>query len=401
MKKKSVLWLLPLAAALFLIFPSTLSALTNKEQRDLDSLTAKEAKLKPGKSLSRSNQQKLDGLRAKKAQEEMAVSPSLGNEISANPIQSEPYSPTIVTGLTESPTTQEVTEPVVTDADRFGTNTRPVTTTSSPAAANLQAPLGNAEWADKAGNIPTWIIDPNELRAKSAKIARDQWLNEKSAWEQENEGTLYPIPEPVEGDDLTLYGVGSAKNSTDRLSIQMADARARQDIALQRDVQVRALITDWAENEGSKNSEFNNSSASAAQLLGRQFTEIKLQDIKVEKRARASDGTWWVVVSYQDPEVVAVRKAADRARAEKVEKAKAARAAAVAAANANAADPDNAFLDVADDDPVPGKYDARILKTADLLDKELEKAKLADEQLKKANLKPTSEAAPKPTEVSE
>ena len=106
-----------------------------------------------------------------------------------------------------------------------------------------------------------------------------------------------------DGADGVIVGIGSARGSTTQLSIQMAEARARQDIAFQLSTQVDAIITDYANNVGNQGDEtqkgeFNLLQASKTEMIGRQMANITLAGVKVTKRARTSDNTWWVEVTW-------------------------------------------------------------------------------------------------------
>jgi hypothetical protein len=103
-------------------------------------------------------------------------------------------------------------------------------------------------------------------------------------------------PDPDEQNNMVI-GIGSAKASSDQVSIQMAEARARQDIAFQLNAQIKAQITDYAENEGS-GSEYDLSQTSVTERIGQQLTNIELKGVKVAKRERDRNGTWWVKVTW-------------------------------------------------------------------------------------------------------
>jgi colicin import membrane protein len=123
---------------------------------------------------------------------------------------------------------------------------------------------------------PLWVIDPAELEDVLA-AAR------------------------LEG---VFVGIGSASNKKDYQAIQMAEARARQDLAFQLTTQIKAEITDYAKNlEGEKGSTRSSSSAAEEYMVGQQLVETELRAAKVVKRQKEAgsspDGnhTWWVVVT--------------------------------------------------------------------------------------------------------
>ncbi|GHT58921.1 hypothetical protein FACS1894109_13930 [Spirochaetia bacterium] len=248
MKKSPVLWLLPLAAVLFFTIPSDLFALTAAKEKKLASL---QTELQTKGKLSNSKQKNLDSLLAEKQAEQAAavniVQPpeSIGNQAAADPIQGQPVAP------------QPVTEPAVISG-----------TSTVEDAKNVRAPsfVKPAEQGQEPGDpaIPSWVLDPS--------------LEEQNQY---------------------VIGIGSAKSSSPQLSIQMAEARARQDIAFQLNVQVQGKITDYAENQGnSAGSEYNFSQDAVSQRIGQQLTNIELNGVKVGKREVDHNGTWWVKVLW-------------------------------------------------------------------------------------------------------
>ncbi|GHU91273.1 hypothetical protein FACS189476_11890 [Spirochaetia bacterium] len=105
--------------------------------------------------------------------------------------------------------------------------------------------------------------------------------------------------------DDVMIGIGRAGNQNEQLSLQMADSRARQDIAFQLSAQVQAMITDYAREAGTI------AEATALQLsetVGRQLTNTTLNGARPEKREKTPDGTWWVMVTY--PKAEAAKTAA-------------------------------------------------------------------------------------------
>jgi hypothetical protein len=100
-----------------------------------------------------------------------------------------------------------------------------------------------------------------------------------------------------------FIGIGSATSTRDYQAIQMAEARARQDIAFQRDALIKAEITDYAESmEGVKGQSNSLSSAAEEYIVGRQSVETKLPSATVVKRQKQPDTyTWWVVVTAEKP----------------------------------------------------------------------------------------------------
>jgi hypothetical protein len=98
---------------------------------------------------------------------------------------------------------------------------------------------------------------------------------------------------PVQDD--VLYGIGSAKQASDQMSITMADSRARQSISFQIRTNVQAMITDYARQSGTQD---NNVALEFAEVVGRQLVNAELSGAKVIKREKMKDGTFWVLMSY-------------------------------------------------------------------------------------------------------
>jgi glucan-binding YG repeat protein len=87
-----------------------------------------------------------------------------------------------------------------------------------------------------------------------------------------------------------LWGIGSARQSSDSMSMTMAEARARQNIANQLNVEVQGMITDYARDAGSIN---NQASLALAETVGRQITQATLSGVTPLKRWKSPNGTWW------------------------------------------------------------------------------------------------------------
>jgi hypothetical protein len=100
-----------------------------------------------------------------------------------------------------------------------------------------------------------------------------------------------------------MWGIGSAKQSSDNLSMTMAEARARQNIAQQLSTLAKGMITDYARDAGTTN---NQASLNLAESVSQQLTQATLNGVTPRQRWKAPDGTWWYLVEY---------KKADAARA--------------------------------------------------------------------------------------
>jgi hypothetical protein len=149
--------------------------------------------------------------------------------------------------------------------------------------------------------------DPSDTRATEAKALGSRYFVEPADREPQSSDTAIPIwvlePDPKRQEDYVI-GIGSAHSSTDQLSIQMAEARARQDISFQLSTQVQAKITDYADNQGKGKptvkgeEEFNFSQDSVTERIGQQLTDLELKGASVSKRERDPHGVWWVEVLW-------------------------------------------------------------------------------------------------------
>jgi hypothetical protein len=226
MKKSSVLWLLPLAAALLVGFPSTLFAGGKKE----------------------------------------AKSPVL--EV-----------PAVITPELTAPTVPSQTYPPEID-DRI----------ASDLGDTISGAPESGDRENYGSFLPSFVSPAVQATAREGDSAIPEWVLNPLILEKEVPGIKL---------DEVVVGIGSAKSSTDQLSIQVAEARARQDIAFQLTAQIKARITDYAENEGNVG-EFDISQSAVTERIGQQMTEIELKGIRVVKREKAAkpDNTWWVVVTW-------------------------------------------------------------------------------------------------------
>jgi hypothetical protein len=123
---------------------------------------------------------------------------------------------------------------------------------------------------------------PPDTRVNDPNVP--EWLNE------------FP-PEDI------LWGIGSAKQSTDTMSMTMAEARARQNIAYQLSVEVQGMITDYARDAGTIN---NQTSLALAESVNRQITDAKLTGAVPITRWRAPNGAWWFRVQLKKSDAAQV-----------------------------------------------------------------------------------------------
>jgi hypothetical protein len=92
-----------------------------------------------------------------------------------------------------------------------------------------------------------------------------------------------------------LFGVGSAKQNTEQLTMDTADARARQSLGSQLSTNVQAMITDYAREAGTQD---NKAALEFVEVVGRQLVNVDLRGARVVKREKMKDGTYWTLVSY-------------------------------------------------------------------------------------------------------
>ncbi len=99
---------------------------------------------------------------------------------------------------------------------------------------------------------------------------------------------------PPQADDA-IYGVGTAKMADLSRSTNVAQSRARNDIAFQMNAQIQAAIVDYAQEAGVDD---NNQVISFVETISRQTTETTLQGTRREDAYVAGDGTVYVLVSF-------------------------------------------------------------------------------------------------------
>jgi hypothetical protein len=90
-----------------------------------------------------------------------------------------------------------------------------------------------------------------------------------------------------------LWGIGTAKQSNDSMSMQFAEMRARQSIAFQLEAAVKAMLTDYGEDMGSTNI------TQLQENVGQQLAQANLTGAIPIQRWKAPDGTYWYLVQYK------------------------------------------------------------------------------------------------------
>jgi hypothetical protein len=116
-----------------------------------------------------------------------------------------------------------------------------------------------------------------------------------------------PAPQPVQDPNVpewlndfapedVLWGIGSAKQSSDSMSMTTAEARARTGVARQLNAKVEAMFTDYMRDAGTVGSQ---TALSLQEDVSRQVTSMQLNGARPIKRWKAPDGTWWYLVEYK------------------------------------------------------------------------------------------------------
>jgi hypothetical protein len=294
MKKFSVLWLLPLAAVLFLAVPSGLFAWDEAQDAELARLEAEYADVAPKKQAKWKQLPKLEELRAeKKAYEEAKAVVDQDSVAAAIPV--DPNAP----GSEKDQI--PANKIAIANADFIAQDLRKVRS------------VGQAEEM-----VPDWVLEPSKLDSllentgvflRGNKVDKDGKPVLEPVLDKDGKPVLdkdgKPVLEPVKGEitnrNDVLIGIGSAKNLSDQQAIQMAEARARQDIAFQRQAQVKAEITDFGKNVDSettrnKDTSISKVEATETHIVGQQSVSADVSKVKVAKRIK-DNGTWWVVVT--------------------------------------------------------------------------------------------------------
>ena len=93
-----------------------------------------------------------------------------------------------------------------------------------------------------------------------------------------------------------LWGIGSAKQTSEQMSMTTAEARARVGIARQLDTKVQAMFTDYNLDAGNVGKQAN---ASMQEDVSRQITNMNVSGARPIQRWKAPDGTWWYLVEFK------------------------------------------------------------------------------------------------------
>jgi len=93
-----------------------------------------------------------------------------------------------------------------------------------------------------------------------------------------------------------LWGIGTAKQSSDSMSMTTAEARARVAVARQLSTKVQAMFTDYNLDAGNAKNQAN---TSLQEDVSRQITNMDISGARPIKRWKAPDGTWWFLVEMK------------------------------------------------------------------------------------------------------
>jgi len=93
-----------------------------------------------------------------------------------------------------------------------------------------------------------------------------------------------------------IWGIGSAKQSSESMSMNTAEARARTAIARQLETKVQAMFTDYNLDAGNVKNQAN---TSLQEDVSRQITNVDISGAKPIKRWKGKDGTWWYLVEMK------------------------------------------------------------------------------------------------------
>jgi hypothetical protein len=92
-----------------------------------------------------------------------------------------------------------------------------------------------------------------------------------------------------------IYGVGYGDQSTPSLSIKVAEANARADIANQIEAQIKSAVTSYTQEAGVDD---ETQVVNFAEQVTRQVTDTTLKGARTKQRAIMDDGSVWVLMEY-------------------------------------------------------------------------------------------------------
>jgi hypothetical protein len=98
-----------------------------------------------------------------------------------------------------------------------------------------------------------------------------------------------------------LWGIGSAKQNSESLSMTTAETRARVAIARQINASVQAMFVDYNRDAGTTGRQAN---LSLQEDVSRTVTNMQLNGAKPIKKWKAPNKTWWYLVEYRKADAV-------------------------------------------------------------------------------------------------
>jgi hypothetical protein len=93
-----------------------------------------------------------------------------------------------------------------------------------------------------------------------------------------------------------IWGIGSARQSSEEMSRTTAETRARTSVARQLGTKVDAMFTDYMRDAGTVDSQ---TALSLQENVSRQVTSLQLNGVQPNARWKAPDGTYWYRVEYK------------------------------------------------------------------------------------------------------
>jgi hypothetical protein len=93
-----------------------------------------------------------------------------------------------------------------------------------------------------------------------------------------------------------IWGIGTAKQSSESMSMTTAENRARVAVARQLNQKVQNMFTDYNLDAGNAGKQAN---SSLQEEVSRLLTNADLSGARPVKRWKAPDGTWWYLVEYK------------------------------------------------------------------------------------------------------
>jgi hypothetical protein len=94
----------------------------------------------------------------------------------------------------------------------------------------------------------------------------------------------------------TLWGIGSAKQSSTQMSMTIAETRARADISRQLNTIVEGMITDYTRDANMGTD--NQATIGLQESVNRQLSQAQLIGARRDQLWTAPDGTYWTRVVY-------------------------------------------------------------------------------------------------------